>query len=419
MGSLIKFELKKIVTRRVFQASLAVLLAMLCYILFSNISSQHALDPDEVGGELEGTAAIAQMKRNAYALAGPITDDKATEALREYKTFIDPEEGEIKDEYRADRGEAGVDAAQYWDFVSTHGAYMTFLTRPWMTGFQMPATVAATIDTSQTVDLYGQIRVKIESQLEDTQGTFSYTAAEREFWLGKADGVPTPVEYGYAGGWEEFLNLGQFLVLALIVVVIACASTFNVEYREKTDAVLLSTKFGRTRLGKAKVAAAIIVSTCVYWVMVLTLLIVPLGFFGADGAGLPLQAMNLTSTYDMSLSATALAFCLIGYLATLGLLGIVLACSARMRSSMGILAIGMVIVVAPALLPNLHNNIASHVLAVFPYLSLNPADLFGMVSYSLGPIVIEYPVVLAVFYALLFIAGSLLAMRSFKGHQVA
>lgn len=419
MRSLIKYELKKMISRRVLQVSLGVVFAMICYILFFNISSQYALNPNKVGEEFEGTPAIAQIKANADALAGPITDEKATKVLREYKTFIDLDEGEIKDEYRADRADPGAEAAKYWRFNAAHGAYIALLTRPWMAGFQVPATAAASIDTSQTVDLYGRIHTKIESQLEDTEGTFTYTAAEKEFWLNKADGVSKPVEYGYAEGWKDFFDLGQFLVLALIAVTIACASVFNVEYREKTDAVLLSTKFGKTRLGKAKVIASIIASSCIYWFMTLMLLIVPLVFFGADGAGLLLQSMSLTNTYDLSYSAAAFIFCLIGYLAMLGLLGIILVCSARMRSSMGILAIGMAIVVAPALLPNLHNNFASHVLAVFPYLSLDPNNLFDMVSYSLGPVVIEYPVMLVILYGFLFVGGSLLAARSFKKHQVA
>lgn len=418
MGSLIKFELKKMLSRRVFQVSLGAMLALLCFILFSNIDSQYALDPEEVGSELEGTAAIAQVKANAEALAGPITDEKATETLREYKTFID-EEGEVKDEFRADRSELGSRAAEYWRFNATHGAYIGLLTKPWMNGFQMPVSIAATIDASHTISLYGQVRAKIQAQLDDTEGAFTYTPAEREFWMAKAEKAPTPVMYGYEGGWEEFINLAQFLIFAILVVVIACASVFNVEYRERTDAVLLSTKYGKSRLGMAKAIAAFIVATAVYWLMALVLLIVPLVFFGADGAGLRMQAMTLTSTYGLSLSMAAFVCCLIGYLATLALLGIVLALSARMRSSMGILAVGVAIVIVPAFIPSTQSNIVNHALFLFPYQSLNPHNLFDLVSFALGPVVIEYPVMLTILYAVLFVVGSLLAIRGFSKHQVA
>lgn len=421
MGSLIKFELKKILSRRVMQISLGVILAFSCYVVVFNITSQFALNLNVVNEEFEGTEAIAQMKTNADALAGPITNEKTTETLREYKVFIDPE-GEIIDKYRPDRATPGTPSpsvTEYWKFHATHYAYITLLTRPWMNGFELPSTVTARINTSQTVDLYGQIHAKIAAQLENTQGVFSYSEAEKAFWMNKAESVTTPIVYGYAGGWKDFFELAQFLIFALIAVVIACASVFNVEYREKTDAVLLSTRYGKSRLGKAKIAAAFIVSSAIYWFLALFLLVVPLVFFGADGGELQLQCWSLLNTYSMSFSAASLASCFIGYLAMLGLLGIVLALSARVRSSMGILALGAAIVILPTFISNLHNNIANHVLFLFPYLALDPQNLFGMVSYSIGPLVFEYPVVLTVFYLALFVGGSLLAAHSFSKHQVA
>lgn len=103
----------------------------------------------------------------------------------------------------------------------------------------------------------------------------------------------------------------------------------------------------------------------------------------------------------------------------LGLLGITLLLSSRMRSSMGILAIIAAIVIVPMMMSNLHNNIANHVLFLFPYLALDANNFFDMVSYSLGPLVIEYPVVLAIFYAALFVVGTVLSRRWFSKHQVA
>lgn len=210
---------------------MATVLVLIAVIAFFNITSQYALDPKEMGTEFEGTAAIAQIKANAEALAGPITDEEATEALREFKEFVGPD-GEVKDEYRMDRTPYGEKADEYWEFRAKNGALMALLTSPWMQGYQMPVSVAATIDTTGTVDLYGRVRSKIASEL-DANGAFSYNDDERAFWSEKAQGVRTPIEYGYAGGWEEFLDLAQFLIFAMLAVVITCASVFNGEYRAK------------------------------------------------------------------------------------------------------------------------------------------------------------------------------------------
>ncbi len=417
MGSLIKFELKKIYTQRVTQVAVIAIAALMVWVTTFNISSQYALDPNAVGKEFEGTSAIVQQKENADALAGPITDKAATDAIREWKAFMAGDE--IAERYQWGGANMGTDAKVYWDFYAPRTNYLSLIVGPWMQGFEMPVSVASRIDTTVTLDLYEQARQKVASELVGGNQAFTYSEAEQTFWKEKASSIQTPVEYGYAGGWLDFFDMSVFLIFALIVCAIACASVFNTEYREKTDAVLLSTKLGKSKLGTAKVVASVIVASVVYLVMLVVLLGVPLAFFGTEGAGLPLQLRELCNAYSLSLGAAVLVICVVGYLVMLGLLGVTLLLSSRMRSSMGILAIIAAIVIVPMMMSNLHNNVANHILFLFPYLALDANNFFDMVSYSLGPLVVEYPVALAIFYAALFIAGAVLSKRWFSKHQVA
>ncbi|MEE1421145.1 MAG: ABC transporter permease subunit [Eggerthellaceae bacterium] len=417
MGSLIKFELKKIYTQRVTQVAVIAIAALMVWVTTFNISSQYALDPNAVGKEFEGASAIVQQKENADALAGPITDKAATDAIREWKAFMAGDE--IAERYQWGGANMGTDAKVYWDFYAPRTNYLSLIVGPWMQGFEMPVSVASRIDTTVTLDLYEQARQKVASELVGGNQAFTYSEAEQTFWKEKASSIQTPVEYGYAGGWLDFFDMSVFLIFALIVCAIACASVFNTEYREKTDAVLLSTKLGKSKLGTAKVVASVIVASVVYLVMLVVLLGVPLAFFGTEGAGLPLQLRELCNAYSLSLGAAVLVICVVGYLVMLGLLGVTLLLSSRMRSSMGILAIIAAIVIVPMMMSNLHNNVANHILFLFPYLALDANNFFDMVSYSLGPLVVEYPVALAIFYAALFIAGAVLSKRWFSKHQVA
>ena len=417
MGSLIKFELKKIYTQRVTQVAVIAIAALMVWVTTFNISSQYALDPNAVGKEFEGASAIVQQKENADALAGPITDKAATDAIREWKAFMAGDE--IAERYQWGGANMGTDAKVYWDFYAPRTNYLSLIVGPWMQGFEMPVSVASRIDTTVTLDLYEQARQKVASELVGGNQAFTYSEAEQTFWKEKASSIQTQVEYGYAGGWLDFFDMSVFLIFALIVCAIACASVFNTEYREKTDAVLLSTKLGKSKLGTAKVVASVIVASVVYLVMLVVLLGVPLAFFGTEGAGLPLQLRELCNAYSLSLGAAVLVICVVGYLVMLGLLGVTLLLSSRMRSSMGILAIIAAIVIVPMMMSNLHNNVANHILFLFPYLALDANNFFDMVSYSLGPLVVEYPVALAIFYAALFIAGAVLSKRWFSKHQVA
>ena len=46
----------------------------------------------------------------------------------------------------------------------------------------------------------------------DPNGRLTYTRVEQAFWLSRYDKVPKPVEYGYAGGWDDVLNCLGFLL---------------------------------------------------------------------------------------------------------------------------------------------------------------------------------------------------------------
>lgn len=47
-------------------------------------------------------------------------------------------------------------------------------------------------------------------------------------------------------------------------------------------------------------------ASAIYWVFAFVFLAIPLIFYGADGAGLPIQIYKITCTYGISLSAAAL-----------------------------------------------------------------------------------------------------------------
>ena len=86
---------------------------------------------------------------------------------------------------------------------------------------------------------------------------------------------------------------------------------------------------------------------------------------------------------------------------------------------MGILAIAAALVLVPMFVSNLQNDLANHLLYLAPFFALDPGNLFDMVSYAFGPLVLEYPVALTLVYLIVFAGGTVFAARSFSRHQVA
>ena len=59
------------------------------------------------------------------------------------------------------------------------------------------------------------------------------------------DGVPEPLTYGWAGGWDNILDCAAFLVFIVFAMCVTVTPLFASEYRDGTDAVLLSARYGR------------------------------------------------------------------------------------------------------------------------------------------------------------------------------
>lgn len=398
--SLIKFELKKIFGRRVTQVALGVLFAFVLCIMAMNSFQQVAADPADPSEDLTGMAAIEQLQKNAEADAGPITDGRATEVIRQYKALIN-------------NGGADVPSG----FLATHTTYLALVLKPWMRGYEYLTDVAARIDTTHEVDLYGQIPKKIDAMLADTEGKITYNDAEKAFWKTRAEGVTTPVVYGAANGWKEILFCVQFLVFALFAVALATAPVFNREYRDRTDAVILATKLGKTKLGVAKVVASAIAASIIYFVFALFCLF-PLLTFGSEGAGLPYQITDLCNTFSLSMGGAVASMIFVGYLMMLGMLSLVLLLSAKLKSPMAIFAIAVALIYIPMAIPQIANSALNHILFLFPFDALDPSIMFGMVSYDLGIAILDFPTMVALVYLAVACLCIPLAIRCFNQHQV-
>lgn len=165
--------------------------------------------------------------------------------------------------------------------------------------------------------------------------------------------------------------------------------------------------------------AAVVFATVAYGLFALVIVGVPLAFFGADGAALPVQMRSLTSAWGLTMAQTAVVGVGLGYAALLALLAVTLLLSARLRSPMAIFAIGIAVLVAPLLVPSVQNNVVNHLLYLLPYFVLDGTTLLGPVSYAAGPLVLDYHVALLAVYAATVLICVPLAARTFAHHQVA
>ena len=420
MFDLVRFELKKLFVRRASLIACAGILVMLCGIMTLNIvQTKTASDTGEV---LNGTAAIAYQKEKAASHEGVLSVERVQDEVAAYKELafskVDPADvsglsGEAA--YALMKQAYGED-----EFRMLYDPYYVYLFSPWKAGALEPYQVAAQLDDGAADGFYGAIADKLQRTLDDGMGgTWAYSDAERAYWTEKQAAVGEPLAYGYAGGWGDVLACLGFFAFAMVAVCVALTPVFAGEYQDRTDAVLLAARYGRSKLVAAKIVAAFVFATVYFALAALIIMGAALAFFGAEGGDLPVQVLSLGIPYDLTMAEATWIAVGIAYLITLGFAALTLLLSSKLRSQLAIFVTCAALIFLTGMVPSGGNAVLLHALYLFPLNALNDQVLFNsLVSYQAGPFAVDLVGLLVGVYALALIVCVPLAARAFRGHQV-
>lgn len=426
MPELIRFELKKIATRRTTLVTCAVTFAMLCGIMALNIMQTYSAEPGS-GAQHAGLKAIAYDRSVAEARAGAITPERAAADVNAYQELVFSKAS--PDELTGLSGQAAYELMRERctdeELDVLYDPYFQKLVSPWRTSGTEPYQAAALmaqsgVDPASFYDRIAENRqAALDAALEDAStADLHYTPAEYELWTSKASQVSTPFEYGYAGAWEDVVNCAAFLVFAMVAVCVALAPVFSAEYAERTDAVLLSARWGRGKLAAAKVISSLLFATAFFALCAAVVAGVPIACFGAHGASLPVQLVNLTIPYDLTMGEAAALAVGLAYAFTLGVAGLTLALSSRLRSQLAVFAVVMALLFGTSMVGTGASELLVRALSLFPMRALGFTLFNGGISYGLGPAAVDLIGMATILWTGLALVCAPFAARSFKRHQV-
>lgn len=421
MARLILFEIKKMLTRRTALAANVGVVVFLVAIMALNVVQAKMTDAS--GAILSGTDAIAQSRQEADVHAGAITSERAAADIAAYQerlfSRID------RDEVTQMTGSAVYDlmfqSFSDEEVYELYNPYWSWLLRPWRVSGEEPAQTAARVTPEMAADWYGAVSELTQYALDDGQaGMWEYSQAERAYWTEMRAGVSEPIEYGYVGGWENIISCAAFLVFSILAVCVTLAPTFSFEYQSGADAVVLATRRGRSALVAAKVVAALAYATAYFLLCAVIIVGFSFVFYGADGFGLSMQSMALSSPYPLSAGQAALVLVGLMYVACLGFACLTLGVSSRARSTLAVFLTDVVLVLLTGLVPSGGIGLLERALALFPLNFANFSVPFSALdSYPLGPVVLDLIGMVVAVYALLALVMTPLAALSFRRHQVA
>lgn len=421
MARLILFELKKMLSRRVALAANIGVAVFLVGIMALNVAQNKTANAH--GQIVSGTEAIAVARAEAEKYAGPVSAERAAQDIAAYQERLFARID--RDAVTQMTGSAVYDLMfQHFsdeEVYDLYNPYWSWLLRPWRLAGEEPAQTAARVTPEMAADWYGAVAKLTQQALDDGQGgMWEYSEAERAYWTDLRAGMPTPVTYGYSGGWDNVVNCAAFLVFAILAVCVTLAPTFSFEYGSGADAVVLATRRGRSSLVVAKVVAALAYATAYFALCAAVIVGVSLAFYGADGFGLSIQSMALSLPYPLTAGQAALACVGLMYAACLGFACLTLAVSSRTRSTLAVFLADVVLVLLTGLVPSAGVGVLERALALFPLNFSNFNVLFSALeSYPLGPVVLDVISMVLLVYAALVLVATPVAAVSFRRHQVA
>lgn len=407
---LIKYEFLKILRKK---STLIVMLASLLITAFLFGLPILQFQTYNQEGLIKGFAGIKYEKTQAENYSVALTDEYITETIREVQElFANP------DNVGYDGYEQFLIDNAYWEGIAPREDLLGMIAKNYADPNESVGyNSLPNLDISEEADFYGARQEKIEKLFNSASRELS--EEQKAYWQNMNNNVEEPLEYGYYEGWEIIISSFELLMFALLAVCIVVAPVFSGEYQAGTDAVILSAKYGKTKLTTAKIIASYLFAILAFTLHVLVAFGLPLAAFGFDGWDLPVQIANTTIPYPFTFLQAALVNLGVVYLVLFAMIGLTLLLSAKMKSPYLVLIVLVPVLFIPMFLsPNGTTGIYNLILFLLPYRSTMP-ELGKYLSYQFGSIVIDAFTMRAILYTVLTAIMLPLARLGFKKHQVA
>ena len=418
MKTLFALELKKLTKKRMNIIVITVCLILAGILFYLPVSQFIVLDTD--GKQTSGMEAIAMDKEFSNSNAGKLTNEKIKADIAKYQALFDDPENVSKD-----ATQKSLNDSAYFKYFFPYSDYWKLINGNYAAPYAYDSSFSAitNMDLENNFDFYATRDEKVETLLNQEYDDWNFSDSEKTFWLNRVSSVSTPYEYSYHTGWETLLSCLELFVIGIIGICICVAGTFSGEYQSGADSIILSSRYGKSKLVTAKILAAFVYSFLAFTLLILAGCGILLLSFGIDGWNLPVQVLNTIAPYNLSLlGATLLAIATL-YLVMIGMVAITLLLSAKMKSSVPVLSIIILAMILPMFLGiSETNGIWNRILVLLPYRAAQPVfsdDFYGYFGYPLGGVTFDVVTVRMFVYAVITLMRIPFVRKTWRKQQVA
>ncbi len=312
MIGMIKYEWKKIWTSRLTQLSVIGCSMFLIFCVYSSIIQMTSTDTN--GEKFSGLDAIEVLKDTQKRI--DLTQEMVDKLVRQYLKYTNnPITSSNNESYQYLTEEI------YKTFYLPNRDLLSLITNV----YREPGSGSSMRDVLEENVGKNFIEARLrrdKSYIQIKEKLGQLKAGEAKYWNDKIDNL-TEYQFGYHEGWSMILDTLTWPVLIMMIICIGIAPIFAGEYQSKCDSLILCMKYGKSKLVMAKVIAAWIYTTCVYWGITLIYSVVYIVLLGPEGADLPIQLKYpaMSVGYLLSMAEAAIYALIIAYVFTVGIMG--------------------------------------------------------------------------------------------------
>lgn len=419
MNTLTGFELRKLISRK---STLIGLIGFLVVSLLSTVVPAFQEDSYEASGTVKGFAAIALEKSYARSFQGELTPAVFSQTASTYQKILN-ELVNPNEETGMGAG-SGISNEDFYKVYSL-SPVLNYLRKGFSPAGEYNYDVVDTLTPEKAATFYDQRTGTIQQVLNHPPDGVSYSEDAKATFLRMNDQITIPMKFDYSRGWSLLLqNSGFFFLTVCFILSVFTAPVFSGEYQSGADAIILATRYGRSKLIRAKINASLLFTSGMFllaWLMALALSMI---VYGASGWNSPLQTIDtryLFSPYPVTVLGAFLLTTLIGWLACLAIVSFTLLLSSRMRTPFSVMIWSIVLLFVPLFIPeSRENRLFNHLLALLPGRQTEVYSRFR--GYDLLEVVgLNVPLPYAIGWTAFLITIVLLpfAWRGFRKHEVA
>lgn len=406
---LFKYEFLKILRKKSTLIVMAVSLIVTAFLFGLPILQYQTYNQD---GVIKGTEGIAYNKEQYADITVLMSEEYITETIREVQELF-----ENPDNVGYDGNEQFLIGDAYWNEIAPRENLLDMIAKTYVSPYESAGyNVFPDLDITDGANFYQAMQSKIDAQMNSSSRALS--DEQKAYWNNMASKIEMPLQYGYYEAWEIIVTSFELLMFAILAICIVIAPVFSGEYQAGTDAVILSGKYGKTKLITAKIIVSLIFGTIAFVLHIVAACGLLLIAFGTDGWNLPLQIANTTIPHPLTFLQATLINIGIIYLVLLAMIGLTLLLSSKMKSPYLVLIVLVPVLFVPLFLsPNGTTGIYNLTLFLLPYRAAIP-ELGKYISYQFGNLVLDVFSVRAILYTALTVIMLPLARLGFKKHQV-